>query len=318
MPSMRPKVQVYSHCPDGSSFHRLLEPARVLGTEVVEYPELVVADTVVTNRPIDPDVHDWVIKWVKEGRRVIVDNDDSFDHLDPDHGIYGRYDTGLLHDACEAATLNTVSTPALGKLYGKGKVEVLPNCVPASYLDIDPKGRRAPKTWVGWSGSISAHPHDLEAVGSGLDKAMAHTDSAAVYLGPQSDQYEVTRQLGLTEVTPLGFVSIIGFPFVVTEFDIAIVPLARTGFNDMKSWIKGLVAAATGVAVVASPTADYRRMASMGGCLTAKSSTDWYECVSELIKNPALRKLQAERGRDMAKNWTYENRAKYWREVWYA
>lgn len=310
-------AQVYAHCKDASFSYRLGEPARVLGVPVIEDPSLVTADTVITQRPLLAEIADLVCQWAAEGRMVIVDSDDSFDHLDPAHGIYGRYNSKHYHRACKAATVNTTTTPGLAKLYGYGKAAVLPNCVPESYLRMAPKGRRVPDLWVGWSGSISAHPNDLATAGGGVAKAIKGTRAKMVYLGPEKDQVQVSRQLGMLGVVPLGFVSLLGFPSVITEYDVGIVPLENIPFNrSMKSWLKGIELAAVGVPVVASPTEDYRRLAKLGGCLTAKTPADWYDTVSRLLRDEPLRTEQAQRGRAVMQDWTYERRADLWREVW--
>lgn len=310
-------AQVFAHCKDASFAYRLGFPARVLGVEVIEDSSFVTADTVITQRPLIAEITDLVCRWVAEGRTVIVDSDDSFDHLDPAHGIHGHYETEHYHRACKAATVNTTTTSGLAKLYGYGKAVVLPNCVPESYLSMSPKGRRVPEPWVGWSGSISAHPNDLAVTGGGIAKAVRGTRAKVVYLGPEHDQTAVSRQLGVFEVTPLGFVSLMGFPSVITEYDVGIVPLEPIPFNTkMKSWLKGIELAAVGVPVVASPTDDYRRLAKMGGCLTAKTPADWYDTVSRLLRDEPFRTEQAQRGRAVMRNWTYERRAHHWRSVW--
>jgi glycosyltransferase involved in cell wall biosynthesis len=310
-------TQVYAHAKCASFFYRLAEPARVLGVEVVEHPGHVTADTVVTQRPLLPELADLVVKWVAEGRRVVVDSDDSFDHLDPAHGIHGHYKTEHYHRACKAATVNTTTTPGLAKLYGYGKAAVLPNCVPESYLRSAPRGRRSPEPWIGWSGSISAHPNDLAVTGAGIAKAIKSTRARVVYLGPERDEATISRQLSVRDVMPLGFVSLLGFPSVIAEYDIGIVPLEPIPFNTkMKSWLKGIELAACGVPVVASPTEDYRRLAKLGACLLAKTPAHWYEHVSRLLHDESFRSEQAQRGREAMRDWTYEKRADLWREAW--
>jgi glycosyltransferase involved in cell wall biosynthesis len=308
---------VYAHCKDASFAYRLGFPAQALGVEVVEDPRHVTADTVITQRPLIAKIAYQVCKWAAEGRRVIVDSDDSFDDLDPAHGAYGDYETRLYHRACRAATVNTVTTPGLAELYGYGKSVVLPNCVPESYLRMAPKGRRVPDLWVGWSGSISAHPNDLAITGGGIAKAIKGTGARVVYLGPKKDQFKLAEQLGMVDITSLGFVSLIGYPSVITEYDVGVVPLEPIRFNsEMKSWLKGIELAACGVPVVASPTEDYQRLAKIGGCVTAESPADWYFAVSELLRDAGLRRAQAERGRAAVAEWTYERRADLWREAW--
>lgn len=320
---------VYAPYTDPSTFYRLLEPARVTGTQVVErLPAVGSADTVVLNRPLDPGIAEQVRLWVADGRRVIIDMDDDFDAVVPEHRIHGKYTTEHLHAACRAATVVTCSTPALVERYGYGHGVVLRNCIPESYLSVTRRSRipeisgtvlHPGGTWVGWYGSLGSHPNDPAAAGRGVGDALNAVDGAEfVFAGPPADGVRLTEVFGLDRpVRELGFQSMAGLIQLISECDIGIVPLERSPFNDAKSWLKGLEFAAVGVPVIASPTPEYRRMAAEGGCVTARGALGWVGWLGEWLVDPEMRARQAARGRAWAAGQTYEKHADDWRAVWY-
>jgi hypothetical protein len=319
---------VYAPYTDPSTFYRLLEPARVTGTEVIErLPAVGSADTIVLNRPLDAGIAEQVRLWAAEGRRVIVDMDDDFDAVVPEHRIHGRYTTEHLHAACRAATVVTCSTPALAARYGYGHGAVLRNCIPESYLSVtrrsrtpEAAGHSAPGgLWVGWYGSLGSHPNDPAAAGCGVGGALNAVDGAEfVFAGPPTDGPRLTEIFGLhSPVRELGFQSMIGLIQLISEFDIGIVPLERSPFNEAKSWLKGLEFAAVGVPVLASPTAEYQACEIQGGCVTACDVDDWSAYLDLWLNHADARADQAQRGRAWAAGWTYEKHADDWRTVWY-
>lgn len=312
-------VVVYSPVADGSAFYRLTEPARVTGTRVVErLPDVGDADTVVLNRPIDAGLSEQVRLWREDGRRVVVDLDDCFDTVSVNHAIHGRYTTEHLHSACKAASLVTCSTPAIAERYGYGHAVVLRNRIPASRLEVQRAGRREPVPWVGWYGSLASHPDDPAATCGGVAAAMSHTGAVFTYVGPKTEGPQLAEILGLPSVNALGYYSLDGLQSVIAEFDIGLVPLDLSPFNEAKSALKGLELAAVGVPVIASPTSEYRRLSTQGACVTAASASDWFSYVDLWLTSPIERAEQAARGRTWAATQTYEEFADDWRTAWYS
>jgi hypothetical protein len=319
---------VYAPYTDPSTFYRLTEPARVTATPVVEHlPQVGSADTIVLNRPLDPGIAEQVRLWVADGRRVIVDMDDDFDAVVPGHRIHGRYTTEHLHKACAAASVVTCTTPALVAKYGYGHGELLRNRIPESYLsvtrrsrvDLDGRPTMDDGLWVGWYGSLGSHPNDPAAAGGGVGRAMNGVPGAQfVFAGPEKDAVRLGAILELQrDVRPLGFFSMHGLIQVIAEFDIGIVPLEQSPFNDAKSALKGLEFAAVGVPVLASPTPEYQAAEIQGGCVTAATPSDWRDTLELWLNHPDARAERAQHGRAWAAGNTIEQHADEWRAVWY-
>lgn len=322
---MSADVVVYAPYADASAFYRLTEPARVTGTRVTEHlPNVGDAGTVVLNRPIEAGIAEQVRLWRAEGRRVIVDMDDCFDTVSVNHVIHGQYTTDALHLACKEASVVTCSTPALVERYGYDHGVLLRNRIPAARLDVRRAGHREPTPWVGWYGSLRSHPDDPAATGGGVGAAMhdygvmSGDEAEFTYIGPKDEREQLAGLLGVPDVNTLGYYSMAMLPKIVAEFDIGIVPLDLSPFNEAKSALKGIEMAALGIPVIASPTSEYRRLARAGAVVCAYGEMDWYGWTLDFLMHPDNRAEQGERGRTWAATQTYEEHAGEWRDVWYS
>jgi glycosyltransferase involved in cell wall biosynthesis len=227
----------------------------------------------------------------EHGICVVVDIDDDFSCVDPAHMGWKAYQPKTspesnrehLRKACAMADLVTCTTPALAKRYAShGRVAVLPNCVPRLMLGAAPREPRDGRT-VGWPGYVGTHPHDLEATRGGV--GMACRDVGARFLNVGSGRLVAEQlELGDVEFAATGGAEFADYAHAIAQFDVGIVPLAATAFNEAKSSLKGLELAAVGVPFVASTTSDYVRIAGEGiGLLAKPKSKEWRRAVKELL-----------------------------------
>lgn len=313
---------VYSPCDDASALYRLREPARVLGLPVVEHlPQVGDASTVILNRPFGFGLAEQVRLWVAEGRRVVIDQDDCFDTVSPRHRVYGTYETESMHLACKHATAVIASTPAIAERYGYGHATVVRNRVPEWRLHMQRSRERDDRDtyplWVVWYGSLGSHPDDPAQVGGALGLPMRVTDAEFVMFGPVEEVPTVAQQLGHDgPVHARGYYSTDGLMRNLPECDLGIVPLELSPFNEAKSYLKGLEMAAAGLPVLASPTPEYRRMASQGACMLAETPADWREYGGMLLGDDRFRAEMGELAKAWAAGQTYERAAAEWRAAW--
>lgn len=334
---------------DGCSWYRLLCPAKALQDQgfdvVVDYvgprclwdrkwtgahpPQEVGlvgldkkpdADVIVLQRPGRRYWAQMIPMLQEMGIRVVVDVDDNFDRIHRDHAAYEGYNPkrnqwhnrDWIREACRAADLVTVTTPALRDHYGRGRsCQVIPNYVPESYLWI----RRVEKRQaVGWAGSISSHPHDLDVTRGSIARALAETDWGFHVVG---DVRGVQKALGLAEEpTHTGKVKLADWARRVAELGIGIVPLEDSAFNHAKSALKMAEMASVGVPVVASATPDNRRLHEAGVGELAKSSSQWFKKVRALVLSQDYRDDLAGRSREAMAAQTYERHAEEWVRAW--
>lgn len=228
-------------------------------------------------------------------------------------GVLAPSSNVWLRSACARADLVTCTTPALAERYARhGRVAVLPNLVPARYLEVDAPAHDG--VVVGWGGSHATHVGDLESTGGGVARAVEETGARFHVIGTGIG---VQRALGLAEEpSATGWVELDEWPSALAALDVGVVPLAENRFSEAKSWLKGLEYAAVGVPFVASPRADYLRLHAEGLGVLVEEPTDWTAELRRLIEDDALRAERAEEGRETASSMTYELHAGRWMEAW--
>jgi hypothetical protein len=297
----------------------------------VGHPE---CDVIVLQRPTFPQVAAAVPFLRRRGIAVVVDIDDDLSAINPANPAYAamhpnkaalvdprvvdrmrrrgfeprpnRHSWRSVDEACAAATMTTVSTPALLSRYGRGNGVVLHNYVPRAALDIG----RVDSACVGWAGSTHSHPGDLRVLGPSI--ARLGVPFSVVGNGAGAD-----RELGLTSPVPdTGQVEFADWPAAVAMIGVGVAPLAETRFNEAKSWLKPLEYSAVGVPWVASPRAEYRALAGLGAGLLAEKPREWERALRRLTSDAAYRAEQSEAVRAVARTLTIEEHAWRWVEAW--
>lgn len=338
------RVAVHPCDSGGCGFYRLRWPAEVLqaeGHDIVVADgfdalflggrmvrPLIDADVVVLQRPLVQAVVEAIPRIQSLGVAVVVEVDDDFHALPKGHGARKgtsvandpTYNRMWLRKACEQADLVTVTTPALAERYGAhGRVAVLPNLVPASYLAVPTHAPRVESPTVGWTGSVVTHVGDLEVMGGVVPGVLEATGARFVSWG-----------VGMTEEA-LGVKGRVrpwsdlrgAYPRQVADLDVGLVPLADNAFNRAKSWLKGMEYAALGVPFIASPRAEYWRLAEeilpgspWGGVGMASTPEVWRDQLAWLLRNPDVRAQVAATNREAMAPHTYENHADRWLDAW--
>lgn len=255
------------------------------------------------------------------GVTVVIEVDDDFTSIDPNNTAYAAHhpttspDSNflVLAEACKLADLVTVTTPALARIYGNhGRVAVLPNRLPAAVLDVEAPPHADPPR-VGWAGSVSSHPNDLQATRGQVARVCLEHRLRFVNVGPGG----TVKPLGLDGEQATGWVPPWEwYPTIASELDIAIAPLAATRFNAAKSSLKLLEHSATGVPCVASPNEDNQRLHALGMGVLASKPKDWYRELSRLVTDYGWRREVAARSKAAAKLETLEDHAHLWWEAW--
>jgi hypothetical protein len=181
---MAPRILIHPAAPDASSLYRLELPASHIPNATVEYDRVYQlelydtvmgtteisrlldppdADVVVLQRPLRRETYLTIKGLQQHGIKVVVELDDDFQAVQLSNAAYRESNPALspeknwewLKKSCAIADWVTVTTPALAARHApRGRVTVLPNYVPASYLSIEREPHE--NTWVGWSGSEDA------------------------------------------------------------------------------------------------------------------------------------------------------------------
>lgn len=301
-------------------YRAVFQPS-VFGDRVVDLDEQVDADVVVVQRPLHRHRYELIKVLQSKGVAVVVEIDDDFHAVHRNNPAWK--DAHPLRDkdsnrdwlmrSCEIADLVTVSTHALADRYGRpGRVAILPNLVPEWYLQIDRP--RDGEVIVGWSGSTHTHVGDLEVTDGAVARAV---DAAGARFGVVGTGAGVKKALGLSEEpVAAGWVPIDRYPIALAAFDVGVVPLRPSRFNEAKSSLKMSEMAAVGVPAVGSPTGPNFDLVKIGAGLLADTPDDWYCTVRDLALTASMREDVAARSREVMMHRTYEGHAHLWWQAW--
>lgn len=277
------------------------------------------ADVMVFQRVTHKQIADGFPILRRRGIAVVIDIDDHLDRIDPRNPAWaalhpaqtGRHSWVTAAQACAAATMVTVSTPALLKPYAPdGNGVVLPNMVPAEYLSIP----RHDTPVFGWGGSMHSHPGDLQVMGDAPARLMREGGLMRV-VGPADG---VRDALGLPfDPDATGSLPIDRWALGLSTLGVGVAPLADTVFNGAKSRLKMVEYASVGVPVVFSPRADYLKLHRETGIgIPADKPKAWYREVRRLVEDAGARAQESARVREAVAALTYEVNAWKWLEVW--
>lgn len=349
------KIKLYPADTTGCGFFRMFWPAEYLRDVLPSGTELEVfspqerdiklrmeGERVAEVLDVEPDAvyvfqrltHSWMAQAVpllrKAGAAVVIDVDDDLGSIHPRNPAYEsmhprnvltrdpvtrqvrRHSWKHLADACRDATLVTVSTPALLDRYARhGRGRVLYNYLPEHYYNVPHEDSDV----IGWPAAIQSHPDDPSAVGGAVARLCERwTDFQAV-----GDPVGVGAAFGLPRDPPgRSGVQLLDWPAAVAELGIGIAPLADTRFNACKSWLKPLEMSAVGVPWVASPRAEYVRLASRGANVGALADTPrrWHRELLRLKESAGLREDRAGAAREVADGLRLRDHAWRWLEAW--
>jgi hypothetical protein len=255
-----------------------------------------------------------------KGVAVVVDVDDDLSSIHPGNPAHDAYHPrrgdphhswANLKQACRDATLVTVSTPALLDVYAQhGRGQVLYNYLPDHYYGLP----RTDSDVIGWPASLQSHPDDPSATGAAIARLSDRPGAFRVVGGPTG----AGAAFGLSEDPPglSAPADLMDWPRAVAELGIGIAPLADTRFNACKSWLKPAEMCALGVPWVASPRAEYVRLARLGAGALADNSRRWYKELVRLRNSPALREEQSAAGRQVAETLRLRHHAWRWLSAW--
>lgn len=304
-------------------------PFAIQGIEDVEGLDVVVMQRIATPRQVR-----LVSAFQKLGIAVVVDVDDLLSDIEKDNGSWAYWNEEfhgtpryrLLEQATHMADLVTVSTPTLARKYAKhGRFEVLRNGLPLhAFADpnevYDRHAKDAGEFVIGWSGSLSSHPHDLEVLGGAVRRAM--DVDARIRFHVVGDAEPVVQALNLdpSRVTGTGWLDFDEYHAAMREVDLGLVPLVDSRFNRSKSHLKALEFSAAGALVITSPLPEQVHLAQQVPTGVAHSEQEWENV---MVGASALGEYVAERvAQDRAEcvrstaRWAYANRAGEWVKAW--
>jgi glycosyltransferase involved in cell wall biosynthesis len=303
------------------------------------------ADIVVFHRPIDPKMYDAARLLKLTGKKIVMDNDDTYIK---DSGVplnMFKFKEQLvdavqviddrLKKFAEMADLVTVSTDLLAKEYSEfAKVAVLPNCVdPFDWPKPKEKGKG--KVRIGLCGSVASN-RDYQSIIPLLDWMKEREDVQLVLFALPirhettklaqeiyEDEYKFWFQYN-PEWQP--FVNIADYSKTLSNLnlDIALIPRFDSYFNRAKSNVKFLEMSMCKTATIAQSFSTHDSPYEMNEedtkhLLLANTPEEWIEAVKTLIEDPEKRKNLGESAHQyVLKNYNIHEKAHLWKQAYQA
>jgi hypothetical protein len=189
----------------------------------------------------------------------------------------------------------TVSTAFLADFYGRRcrDVRLVRNAVETDRFT--PVEQPEVPTF-GWLGGTLWRSGDIELL-KGWLPGFVHDYGVPVHHAGHipGDPRHFAARAGLRRVQTTPMQTISNVPKMM-NFHVGLVPLARNGFNEAKSYLKGLEYAAAGIPFIATPTEEYRLLAASGVGRLASTPGEWRDHATALL-DPSTRTQEAERNR---------------------
>jgi glycosyltransferase involved in cell wall biosynthesis len=275
------------------------------------------ADVVVGQRVCQPGP---TIRWqelAREGRaKLVLEIDDNLLAVDHSNGPAWSFfsQPGILDNLIsnvKVADLVTVSTEPLAQVMRRlnPNVGVLPNCVPASLLDRPPHDHGG--VVIGWSGGAS-HPLDLIELGDAPRRLLHRYPDVSLHTMGDAQAGAMMSKWNRDRVKWTPWIQTVPEFHETIDFDITLAPLRPSTFNQSKSPIRCLEAAALGIPVVASdfgPYSDFVRDGETG--FLASRPHQWTGYLTKLL-DPFLRREMGAKARAVAAEHTIESNAHLW------
>lgn len=209
----------------------------------------------------------------------------------------------------------TVSTEPLAermRAYNPN-VHVCPNYVPGWLLDHTPPQRQDGVVTIGWGGSAT-HSMDFGEVGPQLRRFMER--HPRVEFHAVGTNYASWMRLPRERCRFTPWIPNVETFFRTLDFHIAIAPLRPHVFNQSKSWIKALEAAALGIPIIASDLLPYQDFVEHGvtGFLVRRDH-EWGKYLRALVEDEAMRLEMGKAAREKAADYTIEQNYTVWEKV---
>ena len=303
---------------------------------------LMAADVVVFHRPEEQEYHQLAKMLKADGKKIVMDNDDTF-RLDDFHPLAQFSPDGKENDSLQRRSDNidefikncdlvTTTTKTLAEEYRKlnDNVIILPNYVDPFDWD-EPLHNETDKVRIGIVGS-AAMEYDYLHI-KDIIKELGDRDDVEIILFGLGDLKHRKENPLVTKVFHGEYafwdsVNMTQFPWCKRydynetlnemRLDMMLIPRKDNYFNRCKSNVKFLEAAMCEIPVIAQSFDDgpYEEITPDMGVLI-KDNSKWREEIERLIKDKDLRRSMGKKAREYTlKNYNIEEHAHEWADAY--
>ena len=227
--------------------------------------------------------------------------------------------SGILQNLRQA-DLVTVSTGRLREVYGShnDRVTVLRNQLEPrdwEHALANPIERFDNNVWIGWAGSRT-HWGDLSLIAKPVIQVLQRNPHARLVIVGFPEAQKLFRSVA-HQLIMYNWMSITEYRRVVAAFDVVLAPSVKLDFNDAKSDIRVLEAAACSRPVVASETTYGNTIRESGCGFVARTTQKWIKYLNRLVNDAPLREAMGEAGNKYVLNSrTYDLNVWQWMEAY--
>lgn len=205
----------------------------------------------------------------------------------------------------------TVTTEALAKLVRpwNADVRVVPNTLPKWVVERERAQNE--RVTIGWMGSAT-HTMDWEQASPQIRRFLNRNPEVLFKMIGAS--YGDWLKLPEDQVDFVEWIPSVEDAWKAIDFDIALAPLRPHLFNQSKSNLKALEAAALGIPVIASDCGPYPEFVEHGKTgFLVKQDYEWGKYLRELVNDEAMRAEMGANAKAKAREWTLEGNLDMWK-----
>lgn len=307
---------------EGGGYYRMRQPIAELGKHGHETSCTMAksdvefdGEDVIVGQVIGGDIAKSWWRGLSFNSRLVYELDDdlfNIERINPMHSLYSDPEALDSMAFCmQMSDLVTCTTEVLAERMRKYNPNV---ATMECRIDEQVLGFERPqrdRLVIGWAGGDS-HMRDMGECVYGLRKVLDRNPQCEAHFIGADLRFLVKRPVRYTE-----WVRNTIYYCKLIDFDIALIPLADTYFNQAKSHSKALEMAALGIPVIASDVEPYSKFVVDGvtGFLV-RSEWDWARKMRELINDEAMRTEMGAKAKELASQWTIQKGWQDWESAY--
>ena len=261
------------------------------------------------------------VKCMEHGIKIIYETDDDLlgvEKNSPSYEYVNRVRDSI-SKFIDSADIITVSTQALASKFDKNKTITISNYYVDSVFDINEDIKSEGKLKLGYYGTLT-HSKDLFLIKNIILKLKEKYDFDFEVIGGFNESDNVNEEWFKAIELPadnMNFEKFMKWLSSNVNWDVCLVPLKDTPFNQCKSELKFIELAILGIPGVYSDMCVYNGVVEDGvdGFL-AKTDDEWIGNIEKLISNEDLRRsIRINALNKVLRNYSIENRIEIWDDI---
>ena len=277
-------------------------------------------DVVVVQR-ILPFLDELREKCEKYGIKLVYETDDDLlgvEKNSPSYEYVNRVSNSII-DLIDASDVITVTTPALASKFDENKTVIIPNYYVNSVFDIKDDIKTNGKLKLGFYGTLT-HSKDLFLIKNVILRLKEKYDFDFEVIGGFNAEDNVNEDwFESIELPPnnMDFEKFMPWLSKRVNWDIALVPLEDSSFNQCKSELKFIELAVLGLPGVYSDMCVYNSVVDDGvNGFLASNEDEWVQKIEKLILDESLRiKFRKNALNVVLSQYKIEDRVNQWDDI---